>query len=187
MLSIARLFADDSSLSSTSSDISDLEGIINHDLQVISLWAKQWLVSFNPSKTEAMLFSTRPIEHNLKLMFDNTQVTFVDDHKHLGLTFSSNGKWHSHLNKIISSASSLLGLMKKMKFQLSRTSLNQIYISFIRPVLEYASVVWDGCTEYEKDSLEKMQYEAARIVTGLTRSVSLYKLKHEIGWQYLIS
>ncbi len=75
-----------------------------------------------------------------------------------------------------------------MKFQLSRTSLNQIYISFIRPVLEYASVVWDGCTEYEKDSLEKMQYEAARIVTGLTRSVSLYhvyKLKHEIGWQYL--
>ncbi len=109
MLSIARLFADDSSLSSTSSDISDLEGIINHDLQVISLWAKQWLVSFNPSKTEAMLFSTRPIEHNLKLMFDNTQATFVDDHTHLGLTFSSNGNGIvSHLNKIISSASSLL-------------------------------------------------------------------------------
>ncbi len=75
--------------------------------------------------------------------------------------------------------------MRKLKFQLSRTSLNQIYISYLRPILEYASVVWDGCTDYEKSALEKLQNEAARIVTGLTRSVSLEHLRHEIGWQSL--
>lgn len=55
----------------------------------------------------------------------------------------------------------------------------------MRPILEYASTVWDGCTEYEKDSLEKIQNEAARIVTGLTRSVSLENLRQEVGWQLL--
>lgn len=34
----------------------------------------------------------------------------------------------------------------------------------------------------KKKSLEKMQYEAARVVTGLTRSVSIERLLREIGW-----
>ena len=72
-------------------------------------------------------------------------------------------------------------MMRKLKYSISRKSLNQIYISFLRPVLESA-VVWDGCTLYEKESLEKIQHEAARIVTGLTRSVSIEKLYSEIGW-----
>ena len=65
---------------------------------------------------------------------------------------------------------------------LKRSSLNQICISFLRPVLEYASVVWDNCTVREKESLEKNQNEAARIVTGVTRSISLENLYREIGW-----
>ncbi len=52
----------------------------------------------------------------------------------------------------------------------------------MRPLLEYAAIVWDSCTNYEKDSLEKIQYEAARVVTGLTRSVSIFNLLQEIGW-----
>ena len=77
--------------------------------------------------------------------------------------------------------------MKKNKFILSRRALNQIYISYIRPKLEYASIIWDGCSEYCSDSLEKIQNEAARIVTGLTRSVSLEKLYQECGWESLAS
>ena len=66
-------------------------------------------------------------------------------------------------------------MMSKLKYSISRKSLNQIYISFLRPVLEYSAVVWDGCTLYEKENLEKIQHEAARIMTGLTRSVSIEK------------
>ena len=51
----------------------------------------------------------------------------------------------------------------------------------MRPIFEYSSVVWDGCTNYENDKLDKLEYEAARIVTGLTRSVSIANLNKEIG------
>ena len=37
-------------------------------------------------------------------------------------------------------------------------------------------------TIYEKTRLEQIQYEAARVVTGLIRSVSIDKLVKEIGW-----
>jgi hypothetical protein len=51
--------------------------------------------------------------------------------------------------------------------------LENIYITFIRPILEYGSEVWDNCGAVNSDRLEKVQTEAARIVTGLTSYASL--------------
>ena len=42
------------------------------------------------------------------------------------------------------------GSMQTLTFKLKRKTLNQIYISYMRPILEYASTVWDGCNENEK-------------------------------------
>ena len=54
--------------------------------------------------------------------------------------------------------------------------METIYLTFIRPVLEYANVVWDICTHYEKEKLGKIQNVAARIVTGTTEIVSIQAL-----------
>ena len=43
-------------------------------------------------------------------------------------------------------------------------------------------VVWDSCSTYNANRLEKIQIEAARIVTALTRSVHLDWLYKEVGW-----
>ena len=37
--------------------------------------------------------------------------------------------------------------------------------------MEYADVLWDGCTESESDLLGHEQYEAAKIVTGAMKGV----------------
>ena len=50
LLSLTRLFADDSSLFYSAAHIDDIAGIINHDMQLLSNWARQWLVTFNPLK-----------------------------------------------------------------------------------------------------------------------------------------
>ena len=75
--------------------------------------------------------------------------------------------------------------MRKLKFRLDRRSLEIIYTAFIRPLLEYGDVVWDNCTQYEKDELERMQQEAARTATGTTRLASLDSLYSEIKWESL--
>ena len=149
---------------------------------MISLWAKQWLVMFNPIKTEAILFTTFNLQNKLILTFDDTVFTFVENHKHFGLTLSSDCKWHVHIKYILSSASKMLGVLRNLKYKVGRKAMNQIYVSCLRPLLEYAAIVWDGCTQYEKKQFERIQYEAARLVTGLTRSVLIEKLVKEIGW-----
>ena len=62
-----------------------------------------------------------------------------------------------------------------------------MYLTFIRPLLEYASEVWDGCTCQETDMLEKVQLHASRIVTGLPIISSTESLYSETGWEPLSS
>ena len=57
LLSMSRLYADDSSLAVSSDNIGYIETTLNHDLLTISNWAQQWLVNFNPSKTEVMFLT----------------------------------------------------------------------------------------------------------------------------------
>ncbi|MCG7879870.1 MAG: hypothetical protein N0C90_26630, partial [Candidatus Thiodiazotropha endolucinida] len=54
--------------------------------------------------------------------------------------------------------------------------------SYLLPIVEYSCIVWGGCSAHDCSSLQKLQNEAARIVTGLTRSVSLDNLYRECGW-----
>ena len=56
--------------------------------------------------------------------------------------------------------------MQKLKVSFSQNALNQIYFSYLLPILEYASIVCDGCTAHNSDILDKIQNEAAIIVTG---------------------
>ena len=92
----------------------------------------------------------------------------VQHHKHLGVILSNDGTRHEHINLITSKAWQKIYVMRKLKFMLDRDSLNKIYVSFVRPTLEYANIVWDNCTQYEANAIEKIQTEAARIVTGAT-------------------
>ena len=71
--------------------------------------------------------------------------------------------------------------MRKLKFQLDRRSFEIIYTTFIRLILEYGNEIWDNCTQYEIEEIEKNQNEAARIATGTTKLISIETLYSEIG------
>ena len=67
----------------------------------------------------------------------------------------------------------MIGVLRKLKMNISRKCLNQMFLSYINPILEYADVVWDGRSIDNTDRIERIQLKAARIVTGLTRSTHL--------------
>ena len=69
-----------------------------------------------------------------------------------------------------------MAVLGKLKFKVSRHFLETMYLIFIRPLLEYAGEVWDNCTLADSERLEKIQLEAARIVTGLTSYASLLSI-----------
>ncbi len=186
--STVRLFADDTSLYIIVDHPQTAAAILNDDLEKIHSWATTWLVTFNPNKTESLLLSRKRIQPNHPTIYmDNVPIKEVTSHKHLGVYFSKTGNWHTHTDTIRSKAIVRLNMLRRHKFYLDRKSLELMYFIYIRPILEYADVVWDNCTLYEKEELEKIQLEAARIVCGATKLVSLDLLYKETGWEKLSS
>ena len=88
----ALVYKCNTTLATTTTNVKDLQGILNHDLREITKWSKRWLVPFNPAKSK--------IKH---LFFFNSIMIFLtstDTHKHLGVTLSHDCKWHTHINTI---------------------------------------------------------------------------------------
>ena len=72
-----------------------------------------------------------------------------------------------------------------MQFHLNKHTLETIYISFIRPLLEYGSPIWDRCTHADADRVESIHMTAARVITRPRKGTSITKLYEEIGREHL--
>jgi hypothetical protein len=141
MTDLGRLFADDTSVGHIANDKYSLKDMVNLDLAYFNDWSKRWLVKFNQNKTEMMVFSTRDTKSYLNFDFDGTQLTDVELHKYLGVSFSNDCKWNKHIDKLIEKSSKQLNLLRKLQFKLKRNYLEKMYLTFIRPILKYASEV----------------------------------------------
>lgn len=184
--SVIKLFADDTSLYLVVNKPDEAATILNTDLEKISSWASMWLVTFNPQKTESLVISRKQYKPiHPPLLMNNQQIQTVNSHKHLGVTIANDGSWHGHIEHIISKAYKRLNIMRKLKFIVNRFTLEKLFISFIRPILEYADVIWDTKNLGLINRLETVQLEAARIVTGGTKLTSHHKLYDETKWEKL--
>ena len=77
-------------------------------------------------------------EHLPDLLSDGTKICETKFHKNLGVTFSSGLSWSKHIDEVCSKASNKLdtSIMRTLKYKLSHRSLEILYLSFKRPILE---------------------------------------------------
>ena len=92
LISLTRLFADDTSFGYSNRDELQIKTVIAHDLKELDEWSKKWLMTFNSDKTEIMLFSNTDIPE-FNFTFNERTIPITNSHKHLGVTFSSEDSW----------------------------------------------------------------------------------------------
>ncbi len=180
------LFADDTSIFRSGVDNNLLARGINSDLNKISLRAKKWKITINPTKTVCMLFSKKAApDKDFIVKLDNDIIGLSDHHKHLGLWLSHNVQWKKHINETASRARQRLGCIQKHKYRLDRRSLEQCYVTFIRPILEYGNVIFDTANKEDLDVLSNIEKEALRVITGARKRCNLEALYNEVAWPNL--
>ena len=180
------LFADDTSLLHPIDDPIQSYELLNRDLKTLVDWAHQWRVTFNPSKTEYMLFSYKnqpPTTQTLYL--GNSEIKQVHSHTHLGLTFDTKLTWKKHVERINKKALHRLGNIRRIRYLIPRlTSLN-LYKTLVRPILEYADVVFDNMSATLQQKLDSTQREALVITTGAYRRTPTQNLYDDTGLERL--
>ena len=184
------LFADETSLFSVVNCVHTSVSTINSDLLKIQDWAYQWKISFNPYRTkqaQEIIFSRKKNATTYPpLFFNNSEIKLSSNQKHLGLTLDSKLSFNEHINDKIHQANKGVGLFLKLQTFMPRNSLLTIYKSFIRPLLDYADVIYDQLSNAAfSKKIEPVQYNAVLAITGAIKGSSREKLYQELGLEYL--
>ena len=155
------LFADDMAFYRPICSTTDFS-IVQCDISSISTWIRNNFLSLQPAKCHAMMLTRRrvpqPEEAYHTLYIEGVPLPYVDSVKYLGVLITSNLSWSQHISNLHLKVRRLIGVLYR-KFYKNATSstLLQLYISFIRPHLEYCSAVWDPYLAKDVELLEKTQ------------------------------
>ena len=90
----------------------------------------------------------------------------VDEVKLLGVIIDKDLKWNKNTNYLVRKANKRMRMLHiASKFTRNREHLKQIYKTFIRCNLEYASNVWhSSLTRENSDDLERVQKAALKVI-----------------------
>lgn len=165
------LFADDTSLfKRLHNDSASAADSLNRDLEKINLWCQKWLLHINVGKTKDILFSRKRQPSNLPpLYFNNLVIETVSSHKQLGIVLDAKLDWSEHIEDICSRSLQRINAWKGLQFKLSRKHLETCLTLFVLPILDYGDILYDNCSEANKEDLEAVHIAAARVVTGAKR------------------
>ncbi len=90
-----------------------------------------------------------------------------------------------HINEIASKGRQRLGCLQRYRRKLDRRSLEQCYITFVRPILEYGNVIFDAANNEDLEILDNIEKESLRVITGARRRCNLDALYQEVSWPSL--
>ena len=74
---------------------------------------------------------------------EGTVLENVDRIKYLGVTITNNLRWNTHVGNICTKANRTLGFLRRNLSLCPREVKEMAYKGLVRPILEYASPVWD--------------------------------------------
>ncbi|XP_035663512.1 uncharacterized protein LOC118407196 [Branchiostoma floridae] len=129
-------------------------------------WATQNNMTMNGDKSYELRICFARIPPDLPpLTLGGKEVTVVTCAPYLGFKISSNLKYDSHISHVTGKGSQRLHFLRLLaKGGMPAEDLTTVYTTLIRPVLEYANVVYVGCTISQSNTLEAVQKRAMRII-----------------------
>lgn len=179
--SAASLFADDAKIYKilrTEADVAALR----RDMERLDEWSKKWLLSFNVEKCKTMHIGYHNQQADYYLSQRQLQKTTQE--RDLGITVSASLKSSEHVSKIAAKANSRLGIIKRNFSVLSRDVLLPLYLSLVRPTLDYGAQAWSPYLLQDIRALERVQRRATKLVPELSHRPYEERCKH-LGLQTL--
>jgi hypothetical protein len=108
------------------------------------MWTDAMKMKLNTDKSKFMIINfTRNYQFNTRLSLEGNPLKQVNETKLLGLVLSDNLKWQSNTSFIVRKAYKRMTILQKLyAFNVPEEELLEIYILYIRSVLESSAVVW---------------------------------------------
>ena len=99
---------------------------------------------------------------------DGTILQNSDSIKLLGVTFHTHLSYRNHLRAVALRANQRIGFFRKASRVLNRQGCMATYKGFIRPLQEFAPLVWIGAAQSHLQALDHIQHKAMKFIGDQT-------------------
>ena len=138
---------------------------IQSDLQKLVEWSNTWQMKFNADKCKVLHFGRKNEQFNYKI--NDTVLQKATEEKDLGIYVQNNIKPDKHIDESVKKANQVLGQIYRTMEYKSVENILPLYLSLVRPHLEYCVQAWAPYYTKDIDKLERVQERALRMIPEL--------------------
>lgn len=160
------IYADDTTMITMHHKISDLEVNTNIGLHNINNWAFINKIGLNIKKTKYIVFTKKKnILNDFTLRIGDKLIERVDEFKLLGIIIDSKMTFKTHINSILLKINRNIGIINRIKNQLTDKFLLSLYYAFIYSHLFYGNLIWGNTYKTYLQKIYVLQKRALKIIS----------------------
>jgi hypothetical protein len=159
---------------------------MHHTINNLFKWSEKWLLRFHPDKCKVLsIIGKRHQQRTTKYTmptYSGSYVTLesVETEKDIGVTIDAKLNFEKHIQTQVNKASQIVGIIRRSFKYLDFKTFCLLFKSLVRPILEYASSVWNPYKTKDIEAIENVQRRATKMLPDmkdLTYEERLKKLK----------
>jgi hypothetical protein len=162
------MFADDTNLFTSGSNLPDIVSTINHEIPLLVDWLRANRLSLNTGKTHIMIFGKKsklnPEEIDIRI--GGTKLDVKNSTKFLGVILDSHLNWKEHISHTAKKVSKSIGIISIARRNLNQKTLLQLYFAFIFPYLSYCVLIWGNSPALTLWPVLRLQKIALRLIAN---------------------
>ena len=152
------------------------------DLDAIYSWSIANRLPLSLPKCQCIHFGNNNAHHVYTM--GGTAIASVEQRTDLGVVRSCDFKYASHISTTIGKASRKCGMIHRVFSIKNHTILKKFYMAYVRPILDYASVIWNPSAVGHEDDIERIQRRFSKSI-NLLNSVSFDEHLNFLGMETL--
>jgi hypothetical protein len=162
-----QLFADDVKLYSNIT-VDKTSDCLQQSLDNLSAWAAEWQLAININKCAVLSIAARVPSVARHYFLNDVAITYHNSYVDLGVTISYQLTFNAHINNIVSKARQRTSVLFRGFISRNCDILRRAFISYVRPIFEYNTIVWSPCTVYLIDLLESVQRNFSKRIPSIS-------------------
>ena len=153
-----------------------VEHTLQESLDQVSCWCDNNSMVINPEKTHQLL----PLSLDLLLL--GVKVEQVAEHRLLGIIIDNKLRWDTHTDTLCKTLPKRVFLLSKLKYIVDIVDTDTLKLFFnahVKSHIDYASVVWGGCSDALKKRLNSLLRRSGKLILpdkNLTTDQKLNKI-----------
>lgn len=160
------LYADDTTILTSSSNPIALQNALNTDLISIHQWCLNKQLLRNATKTFTAFYSPqKTVTFPLSVVINHHTIPASDSTRFLGVILDKHLKFHAHAQYLLKKVSFGIHVILKARPYFPQHVILSLYYSYIHSHLSYCLSSWGNTYNTHLDNLRRLQNQAVRLMT----------------------